>query len=262
MSRAIIDLTDTGYEIGDLTWDWCIATKSDTIFSTDNAALVERGNGIYIIDNPTVGEDADFRVHVTVTPENFAVGTFHAYTIQQLQNDIDEMLSDYFKVFGIIFAGYLTGDNQTFTVSLAVDQPSDIKDLSGYSVIFTSGPCQYAFRKIAASHFDVQEDMWVLTLDRPLPQAPAQYDNLLLSVLPSLDGTFPRLLGLMMENHVEDDITRNAYGLKTSSRLYLYDSKDNAQLHDKATGLIGTYTVAVTYNAQQQISLFSVVQDD
>jgi len=75
------------------------------------------------------------------------------------------------------------------------------------------------------------------------------------------EATLLRGLGLMMENHVEDDIVRNGANLKTSSKFYLYDSKTNANTHDKATGLIGTYSVAVTYDGSNNVTLFKVVRD-
>lgn len=79
--------------------------------------------------------------------------------------------------------------------------------------------------------------------------------------LDDLHSALPRQLGLMMENHVEDDIVRNAAGLKTSSAFYLYDSKVNALAHDKATGLIETYAIAITYDANSRMSLFKVVKN-
>lgn len=80
-------------------------------------------------------------------------------------------------------------------------------------------------------------------------------------VLTNLHDAMPRMLGLMMENHVEDDIVRDINGNKTSSKFYLYDSKANALAHDKATGLIATYSVAITYTVDEDVELFSVVKD-
>lgn len=70
-----------------------------------------------------------------------------------------------------------------------------------------------------------------------------------------------RALGLMMENHVEDDITRNSSGYKTSSIIYIYNSAANATTHDKATGLTASYTVSATYNGSNQVTLFKVVKN-
>lgn len=56
-----------------------------------------------------------------------------------------------------------------------------------------------------------------------------------------------RILGLVMENLVEDDIVRDANGNKTSSTIYIYDSAANATTHDKATGLVASYDIAAGY---------------
>jgi len=80
--------------------------------------------------------------------------------------------------------------------------------------------------------------------------------------LSNLNDAMIRQLGLMMENHVECDIVRNAKGLKTSSTFYLYDSKAHALTHNKSTGLITTYTVAITYDGNNRMSLFKVVKND
>lgn len=76
-----------------------------------------------------------------------------------------------------------------------------------------------------------------------------------------IEAVTERLLGLVMENHVEDDIVRNDDDYKTSSKIYLYNSRANALSHDKTTGLTASYSVAVTYDVDKNISLFSVVKD-
>ena len=69
----------------------------------------------------------------------------------------------------------------------------------------------------------------------------------------------PRLLGLCMENHVEDDIVRDGAGNKLSSVLYSYDSAASAATHDKVTGLVAKYTVTAAYSANRLTS-FKVVK--
>jgi len=82
------------------------------------------------------------------------------------------------------------------------------------------------------------------------------------SKLTELHGAMARQLGLMMENHVEDDIVRNAAGQKTSSKFYLYDSKANALVHDKATGLLpDTYSTSIAYDSGGKVTLFKVVRN-
>ena len=56
-----------------------------------------------------------------------------------------------------------------------------------------------------------------------------------------------RILGLVMENLVEDDIVRDSNGNKTVSTIYIYDSAANATTHDKATGLVASYDIAANY---------------
>lgn len=68
-----------------------------------------------------------------------------------------------------------------------------------------------------------------------------------------------RLLGLALENHVEDDIARDGSGNKTGSFLYLYDSAANATAHDGTTGLVAKYNVSATY-ASGKLGLFRVVK--
>ena len=76
MSKQVINLTSTGLVIGDITVDWCKKLSDGGNVSVSNLALEERGSGIYILDNPDVTEDSDFRVHETATPGNYAVGVF------------------------------------------------------------------------------------------------------------------------------------------------------------------------------------------
>lgn len=68
-----------------------------------------------------------------------------------------------------------------------------------------------------------------------------------------------RLLGLTLDNAVEDDVVRDGSGNKTSSILYHYSSAANATTHDKATGLIGKYNVTASYT-DSKMTLFKVVR--
>ncbi len=63
----------------------------------------------------------------------------------------------------------------------------------------------------------------------------------------NLPADLARILGLVMENLVEDDIVRDGSNNKTSSTIYLYDSAVNATTHDKATGLVASYDIAAEY---------------
>jgi hypothetical protein len=66
-----------------------------------------------------------------------------------------------------------------------------------------------------------------------------------------------RVLGLVLDNHVEDDIVRDTNGLKTSSIIYAYNSAANATTHDKVTGVVGKYVVAVAYSGGRMTKLTS-----
>ena len=72
----MIDLAVTGKVIGDLTYSWCKKMSDSSTVSTSGSTLTERANGIYIIDNPNVTEDTDFRVYVTADSYKYAVGIF------------------------------------------------------------------------------------------------------------------------------------------------------------------------------------------
>ena len=68
-----------------------------------------------------------------------------------------------------------------------------------------------------------------------------------------------RSLGLMQDNAVHDDLTYTANKL-TGGTIYLYDSRANAVLHDKITGLIAKYTIEGTYSGSD-LSLGKVLRD-
>ena len=56
-----------------------------------------------------------------------------------------------------------------------------------------------------------------------------------------------RVLGLVMENLVEEVTSRDSNGNKTASVIYIYDSAANATTHDKSTGLVASYDIAASY---------------
>lgn len=82
-------------------------------------------------------------------------------------------------------------------------------------------------------------------------------DVMISSRLAAIDYTAPdnagiqRLLGLALENHVEDDIVRDGSGNKTSSILYCYDSAAHVSAHvaggGGGTGLIAKYQTSFSY---------------
>ena len=63
----------------------------------------------------------------------------------------------------------------------------------------------------------------------------------------TLTTDLARVLGLVMENLVEEVTSRDSNGNKTVSKIYIYDSAANATTHDKATGLVASYDIAASY---------------
>lgn len=233
MAKQLIELENTGLVIGDLTFDWCKKLSDNSSVSTAAATLTERSGGFYIL-NITVTEDTDFKVHVTADSTKYAVGILSpADGDLARQTTADIIAAD---VAGLDGAAMRGTDNAALAsvcteARLAeldpVNLPADVASLGS--------PMQAGSEVVASNMVDVSG----------LAQ----------------ESTLLRGLGLMMENHVEDDIVRNSQGLKTSSNFYLYDSKAHALTHDKSTGLLATYTVAVTYNAAWQITLFKVMKN-
>ena len=90
-----------------------------------------------------------------------------------------------------------------------------------------------------------------------LTEIKAKTDNL--PADPASQASMNRLLGLALENHVEDDIVRDAAGNKLSSVLYLYDSAANATAHNKSIGLLAKYNVTAAYSGGK-MATFRVVK--
>ena len=101
---------------------------------------------------------------------------------------------------------------------------------------------------IGTGELAIKDDLEVF-LSIPVPTVAEIWANAIrtLTSFGTLDDNVARILGLVMENLVEDDIVRDANGNKTSSVIYLYNSAANAITHDKATGLIESYDTAASY---------------
>jgi len=56
-----------------------------------------------------------------------------------------------------------------------------------------------------------------------------------------------RVLGLVVENLVEEVTSRDSNGNKLTSTIYIYDSAANATIHDKVTGLDASYNISASY---------------
>lgn len=66
-----------------------------------------------------------------------------------------------------------------------------------------------------------------------------------------------RIQGLVLDNHYEHTVVRDANGNKISSVMDAYDSAANAQTHDGVTGLIESYVVTATYTNNKMTSFLS-----
>lgn len=76
MAKAVIDLTTAGLVVGDITVSWCKKISNNSAVSVSGLALEERGDGIYVLDNPNVTEDSDFKVYITADSTKYSVGVF------------------------------------------------------------------------------------------------------------------------------------------------------------------------------------------
>ena len=101
---------------------------------------------------------------------------------------------------------------------------------------------------IGTGEIVIKDDLEVF-LSIPVPSIAEIWANATrtLTSFGTLSIDLARVLGLVMENLVEDDIVRDANGNKTSSTIYIYDSAANATTHDKATGLDASYNIAASY---------------
>ena len=71
--------------------------------------------------------------------------------------------------------------------------------------------------------------------------------NRTLTSFGTLTTDMARVLGLVMENLVEEVTSRDSNGNKLTSTIYIYDSAANATTHDKATGLTASYNISASY---------------
>lgn len=58
-----------------------------------------------------------------------------------------------------------------------------------------------------------------------------------------------RIVGLLKENAVFEFTFTNSNN--TAGKMYLYNSKANAETHDKSTGLLAEYTISCTYDSNK-----------
>jgi len=138
------------------------------------------------------------------------------------------------------------------------------------SIITTSGGTKgIVYWRTSDLAYELSDDYDVATLATAAALATAQTSIDAIPTTPLLASAYTapdnagiaRLLGLALENHVEDDIVRDGDGNKTGATIYLYDSAANAATHDKigGTGLVAKYTLAGVY-AAGKVTQFTVVK--
>jgi hypothetical protein len=101
-----------------------------------------------------------------------------------------------------------------------------------------------------------------ITLDEPLPFTPPEDNRFVVLANKESAWTGPekrRTLGLVHQNIVvEHQYTGQRHD---GSTIYLYDSKANAEAHDKVTGLLDTFTLVNEYNGDDLVDKHTMVLD-
>jgi hypothetical protein len=73
MASKLVNLQETGLTIDDIVWDWCKNMTTGADVSIEEATLVERAEGWYILGNPNVIVDTDFKIHRSGDIHNYVV---------------------------------------------------------------------------------------------------------------------------------------------------------------------------------------------
>lgn len=126
---------------------------------------------------------------------------------------------------------------------------TDILDIRGHGKIILNASCVGGTINWDG-HFTIENNGSGITINA---------DDIT-TVAVAMAAKVDRIIGLTLENHVEDDIVRDGDGNKTSCVIYCYDTAASATTHDKVTGLTASYTMAATYSVGR-MSLFKVTKD-
>jgi len=81
------------------------------------------------------------------------------------------------------------------------------------------------------------------------------------TVLDNITEMLSRVLGLVHDNIVVDDYEYDVADNHTDCVAYIYDSKTNAELHDKITGLLYKYTLSVGIDGFNRVNLHRMVRE-
>ena len=116
-----------------------------------------------------------------------------------------------------------------------------------FNEIGTSGTFECLFLKIDADAFISVDDNNSYTLILKSSTAGVGQTSKQVAIRSVTQADMARVLGLVMENLVEEVTSRDSNGNKLTSTIYIYDSAANATTHDKATGLTASYNIAASY---------------
>lgn len=133
-----------------------------------------------------------------------------------------------------------------YNVALVAGDTDILGDLVVMAAAATADPAERTSNVVA----NIESDSVTLLASTALEVT----SQSLVSSLVAAQLDIDRLLGLTLENHVEDDVVRDLNGNKLTSILYCYDSKANADIHNKTTGITATYAVTATYDAAGMVT--------
>lgn len=80
------------------------------------------------------------------------------------------------------------------------------------------------------------------------------------ATLTGLQAAIDRIEGLVGNNHVIEVLEKNANGDATRQRIRHYDTEDNAQDDDGATGLLNTYIAEASYDIENSLDKYTITR--
>ena len=116
-----------------------------------------------------------------------------------------------------------------------------------FNEIGTSGTFECLFLQTDADAFVSVDDNNTYTLVLKSSTTGVGQTSRQVAIRSVTQADMTRVLGLVMENLVEEVTSRDSNGNKTVSTIYIYDSAANATMHDKATGLVASYNITAGY---------------
>ena len=155
---------------------------------------------------------------------------------------------------------HLINEDGTDATGEAVNLSTIIKDPDGneliggtdyveavFNEIGTSGSYECLFLQTDADAFISVDDNNSYTLILKSSTAGVGQTSKPVAIRSVTQADMARVLGLVMENLVEEVTSRDSNGNKLTSVIYLYDSAANVTTHDKSTGLTASYNITAGY---------------